>query len=50
MPVSLLQSVDMQEIGMVTIQLLSQFLFNVGFRTKKTLRFVTHKDQNDVTD
>ena len=36
----LFQSAEAEELAMISVNLASKFLFNVGFHTKKTLRLV----------
>ncbi len=36
----LLQCGDAEDLAMISVQLASKFLFNVGFHSKKTLRYV----------
>lgn len=33
------QTPEAEELAMISVQLASKFLFNVGFHTKKTLRY-----------
>ena len=37
---NLLQSNDAEVLAMISTELASKFLFNVGFRTKKNIRYV----------